>query len=172
MKFKVGDRVKFIDDSDIISDIFLFGEYGVIKTFEGSFIGVEFDNEFDDCHTLVKRSKDKHGWWCQEYQLILVDSKSCEETKVCFETYNKYICIHILLKNGIVIKDMFEVNKKESSDRVFKNIIEAIKSEEDEKSYITTPNNLVVDVEDISAIKIVEGENKHIASKDVFEVIK
>lgn len=172
MKFKVGDRVKFIDDSDNISDIFLFGEYGTIKVFEGHFIGVEFDNEFEDCHDLINKSKDKHGWWCQEYQLILVESKSCEETKVCFETENKYICIHILLKNGVVIKDMFEVNKKESSDRIFKNFIEALQNnDEEEKFYITTPNNLVIDVDDISAVKVVENENKHLAYQDVFGVI-
>lgn len=172
MEFKIGDRVKFVDDSDNFGDMFLYGEYGVVRKIENNLIGVEFDNYFDDCHNLYENSKDGHGWWCKEYKLALVESKSCEEQPVYFETENKYVCVHILLKNGVVIKDMFKVNKKESSDKIFKNIIEALQnSDEEEKLYITTPNNLVVDVEDISAVKVVENENKHLAYQDVFGVI-
>ena len=174
MGLKVGDRVKFIDDSNNMSDIFLYGEYGTVRVFEGSFVGVEFDNEFDDCHTLNGNSKEDHGWWCKEKKLILVEHKidSEKNTEHLLKANFKYIGIHILFKNGKIVKNIFEVDKDEDTNNAYNNILEAIKKEKNDKNYITTPNYLIVDVDDISAIKIVEGENKHIASKDVFEVIK
>ena len=167
-KFKIGDRVKFVDDNDNFSDMFLYGEYGKVKIIDDNYIGVEFDNFFDDCHDLDNNSKKGYGWWCDEDQLISVESKSCEESKVCFETENKYVCVHILFKNGKVLKDVFKLKDNESVSVFYKKIINSLKKEKDQKQYISTPNNLIIDIDDISAIKVIEGNDIQSASQDLF----
>lgn len=62
-KFKIGDRVKFIEDA--IGDEFLWGKIGTVKGRTKEFYAVEFDR-FIGGHAGDDKIKlkDGHGWFC------------------------------------------------------------------------------------------------------------
>lgn len=62
-KFKIGDRVKFIEDA--IGDEFLWGKIGTVKGITKEFYAVEFDR-FIGGHAGDDKIKlkDGHGWFC------------------------------------------------------------------------------------------------------------
>ena len=74
MKFKVGDRVKCINDGGCGKN--LSGKYGTIKVkHDDSPYGVEFD-KYICGHTCDGYAKNGHGWNCEESMLELADEKT------------------------------------------------------------------------------------------------
>lgn len=74
MKFKVGDRVRCINDGDWGRN--LSGKFGTIKVkHDKSSWGVEFD-KYIYGHSCEGKAKDGHGWNCEERMLELVEEKT------------------------------------------------------------------------------------------------
>lgn len=72
MKFKVGDKVRCLEEVDDNTNV--IGEVGKIVVIEGVYIGVEFNKDIGG-HALfisalgTNRVKPGHGWWCGENSL-------------------------------------------------------------------------------------------------------
>lgn len=69
MKYKVGDRVKFIGCSFAVQR----GEMGVVKGFSArsTTVAIEFDHEIS-CHNCGGLTKPKRGWWVNTNNIELV----------------------------------------------------------------------------------------------------
>lgn len=69
MKYKIGDRVKFIGGSLTIP----YGEMGVVKGFVPSYnhIAIQLDHEIS-YHNCDGKTKPKRGWWVLECEIELV----------------------------------------------------------------------------------------------------
>lgn len=69
MKYKIGDRVKFIGDSLTIP----YGEMGVVKGFVPPYnhIAIQLDHEISS-HNCDGKTKPKRGWWVLECEIELV----------------------------------------------------------------------------------------------------
>lgn len=69
MKYKVGDRVRYLECSFAVQR----GEMGVVKGFmpHSNIIAIELDHEvsFHDCHGMTRP---KHGWWVKEESIELI----------------------------------------------------------------------------------------------------
>lgn len=69
MKYKIGDRVKFIGGSLTIP----YGEMGVVKGFSPPYnhIAIQLDHEISS-HNCDGKTKPKRGWWVLECEIELV----------------------------------------------------------------------------------------------------
>ena len=70
--FNVGNRVRFTDNTEGPTN--LMGQIMIIKS-DGLHVGVCFDKSFSGGHTLdsYHNCENKHGWWCSESQLELIN---------------------------------------------------------------------------------------------------
>ena len=70
--FKIGDRVRFVDDVDPDGGV-VFGQEGTICTFEGCYgedVGVQWDKESGDYHNCSSFCEHMHGWYVPYHSLI------------------------------------------------------------------------------------------------------
>jgi hypothetical protein len=76
MKFKIGDRVKYIQMYDNCRA--LANQIGTVRTISLYDIGVEFDIEFVGGHDCYGQGKAGHCWYLPEDYLELVKAKAIE----------------------------------------------------------------------------------------------
>ena len=73
--FKIGDRVRFVDDVDPDEGV-VFGQEGTICTFEGGEgdgVGVRWDKEWAVYHTCSNFCEREHGWYVPFHSIIVAN---------------------------------------------------------------------------------------------------
>ena len=73
MEFKIGDRVKYIEDKEPYADPDVLPTYGTVKCIRKAEFkyGVEWDEDING-HSCNDNTLDGHGWFCRASQLELV----------------------------------------------------------------------------------------------------
>lgn len=80
-KFKIGDRVEWVGNSETsyVKGVMNIGAAGTVKDvyedYMGNVYAVEFDDAFSQNHTCDGACKNKHGWWCKENEIRILNQK-------------------------------------------------------------------------------------------------